>query len=89
MDLTALLIHLLNFVAPAMALALVLPAVAQILGRKTSARLAWWSQVAIVFIACSVALVLGLVYFGRDGKMATYVAMVLVGASTQWFLRRG
>jgi hypothetical protein len=36
-----------------------------------------------------VTLALGLVYFGRDGKMATYLAMVLVGASAQWFLRRG
>lgn len=89
MDLTALLLHLLNFVAPAVVLAVVLPIFAWILWKKSGFRLIWRYQVAIVFIACVMTLMLGLVYFGRDGKMATYLAMVLVGASTQWLLRRG
>jgi hypothetical protein len=29
-------------------------------------------------------LALGLWYYGRDGKMATYSAMVLAAASSQW-----
>jgi len=34
------------------------------------------------------ASLLGLVFFGRDGKMATYSAMVLVCASSQWLMMR-
>ena len=34
-------------------------------------------------------LVAGLVFFGRDGKMATYAALVLAIASSQWLLLRG
>jgi hypothetical protein len=30
----------------------------------------------------------GLAYFGRDGKVATYAALVLVQGSLVWWLRR-
>jgi hypothetical protein len=31
---------------------------------------------------------MGLVFFGRDGKMASYVAMVLLCATSQWLMLR-
>jgi FtsH-binding integral membrane protein len=78
--------HLLNFLAPAMAVALLVAMLAQIF--KPNKPLAQYliAQAAINFVACSAVLAAGLWFFGRDGKMATYVAMVLVSASVQWVL---
>jgi hypothetical protein len=33
-------------------------------------------------------LLAGLVFFGRDGKMATYAALVLVQGTLGWWMRR-
>jgi hypothetical protein len=81
--------HLLNFAAPALALALLLPLAARFLMSKNPKPLAWWLQVAINFVACSVALLASLWWWGADGKMAGYAALVLVGASSQWLVSRG
>jgi len=43
---------------------------------------------AINFIVSLAALLLGLVFFGRDGKMATYLGMVLMCATSQWLMLR-
>ena len=79
-----LLIHLLNFVAPALVLA---PGVALLshwfMGKRPPAR-AWYAQAAINFVATSLVLVAGLWFFGRDGKMATYAALVVACAASQW-----
>ena len=89
MDLTAQITHLFNFAAPAVALALLLPLGGRFIIGNAAPRLVWWAQVAILFVVCLAVLVGGLSYFGRDGKMATYAAMVLAGASAQWLLGRG
>jgi hypothetical protein len=34
-------------------------------------------------------LALGLVLLGQDGKMLTYLALVVTAATGQWFMRRG
>lgn len=81
--------HLLNFLAPALALALLLPLAARFLKSKNAKPLVWWAQVAINFVACSVALLASLWWWGQDGKMAAYAALVLVGASSQWLVSRG
>ena len=47
------------------------------------------AQLAINFIASLLVLGTGLMYFGRDGKMATYAALVVVAALCQWVLIRG
>ena len=87
------LIHLLNFAAPALALAFALPLLAQLLDRfsdrKRAASLNLPAQSAINFVAGLAVLAAGLWFFGRDGKMATYAALVLVLASTQWGMGRG
>ena len=84
-----LLNHLLNFVAPAAALALLLAAAARFLKPKQAPALAWWAQIAIVFIVGVAVLAAGLLAGGRDGRMLTYAALVLATATCQWLLVRG
>lgn len=83
-----LLNHLLNFAAPALVVGLLLALVAPILYRKVPLALSLRAQVAINFVAGLVTLVGGLVFFGRDGKMASYAAMVLACAASQWWAMR-
>lgn len=85
--------QLLNFVAPAAFVALLLilstRLFAGFLKSKRPSAHSWRAQAAIVFIAGVLLLLAGLVLFGRDGKVATY-AMLAVGAATcQWLLLRG
>lgn len=89
MGLLDLLNHVLNFVAPALVLALLLPLGARWFMKKKSAVPAFWTQAAVNFAASALVLLLGLWFFGRDGKMATYAGMVLVCSTSQWLLRRG
>ena len=89
MDFLDLLIHLLNFAAPALGLALLLVPVSRYLVRTEPLVPAWWAQLAINFVAGLLALLAGLWLFGRDGKMASYAALVLASAVCQWVLLRG
>jgi hypothetical protein len=81
--------HFSNFTAPAAFVAIftaffartVLPGKARLPGFR---RLATYC-----FLAAFVALVAGLWSFGRDGKMASYAAMVLACATVPWVLSRG
>ena len=84
-----LLNHLLNFMAPAAWVAMVITVLARFFMPKKPAALSQFAQVAINFVVCLAVLVLGLLVFGRDGKMATYAAMVLSGATSQWVMARG
>ena len=81
--------HLLNFAAPAAAMALLLALSGRFLGSKTPVALSWWARAAIVFVVGVAVLVAGLVVWGRDGKMLTYAALVLACATCQWVLVRG
>jgi hypothetical protein len=78
--------HLLNFFAPAAFVALLVVLSSRFFKPNRSLAQQFIAQAAINFVACSVVLVLGLWFFGRDGKMATYAAMVLVSATVQWML---
>lgn len=84
--------HLLNFVAPAAVVALLLVLSSRVFGRfftlKRPVIQSIWVQIAIIFIVNVVVLVVGLVLFSNDGKMATYAAMVLASALCQWVLAR-
>jgi hypothetical protein len=79
-----LLNHLLNFVAPAVWMAVLVTLAARLFMKKRPVAPGLRVQVAINFIVCVVVLVLGLWAFGRDGKMATYLGMALACASAQW-----
>jgi len=83
-----LLLHLLNFVAPALFTGVVLALAARFVLRGKSAKLPLYAQAAINSIAGVAVLAGGLWYFGRDGKMATYAVLVLVCALSQWLSGR-
>jgi len=79
--------HLLNFVAPAAFVALALALAGRWFVRQP-APLRWWQLAAIHFAVGVAVLVGGVLLFGRDGKMATYTALVLACATSQWLASR-
>ena len=83
------LLHLLGFAAPALFTALAVTFASRLLMPPAAAMVRGWAAIAINFIAGLAVLGSGLWYFGRDGKMATYVALVVVVATCQWLLGRG
>lgn len=83
----AFLGHLAGFIAPAMAVALILWGVPRLrrAGRSApGARL----EAFMLLVAGVGVLLAGLVFFGRDGKMATYASLVLVQGTLAWWLHR-
>lgn len=88
MSLLAILNHLLNFVAPAFAVAALLVLCSHVFMRKVAKAHGWIAPIAINFIVGCGALAAGLALLGRDGKMLTYAALVLACASSQWLLLR-
>ena len=88
-----LLDHILNFIAPAAVVALLLVLAAHLFNRFFESNKSFtqsiWAQAAIIFIVNVFVLVAGLVFFSNDGKMATYAAMVLAAALCQWVLFKG
>jgi hypothetical protein len=85
----AFLDHLLSFLAPALALAFGVAFAARWFRIDRSGGRPWWLHVALNFIAGAAALFAGLWYFGHDGKMATYAALVFAVATAQWLAGRG
>ena len=85
--------HMLNFVAPAAVVALLLVLLSRVFSRflrsKKPVTQSPWVQMTIIFIVNVVILTVGLVFFGNDGKMATYAAVVLGSALCQWVFVRG
>ncbi len=77
--------HLLNFAYPAAGVGMIAAALAKLLWRRELGAVPWRRLARDAVIACLVVLVAGLVYFGRDGKMATYLAMVAACAITLWW----
>jgi hypothetical protein len=82
------LIHLLNFLMPAAVVGTLVALAAPSLS-KTQSRRSRLRQSAVNAGAGTVALVAGLVFFGNDGKMATYAAMVALIATSQWLAASG
>ena len=85
--------HLLNFAAPAVGVAVLLVLSSRLLSgffmSKMPLVLNWRTQIAINFVVGVVVLAAGLVLLGRDGKMLTYVALVIATATSQWWLLGG
>ncbi len=83
--------HLGNLFVPALALAALSAGLAKLVWRHDLAAVGW-RQLAVAAAVANAAVVLaGLVAFGRDGRMATYGAMVAGCALTLWwrgFVRR-
>ena len=80
--------HGLNFVAPAVAVGSLLACLILIFKPKQRSALILIKQAAINSIAGSIALWAGLWWLGRDGKMASYAAMLCMCATTQWWAMR-
>jgi hypothetical protein len=77
--------HLLNLFAPALGVGLLASAATKLLWRR---ELASVSLARLVVWACSagaLVTVAGLVVFGRDGRMATYGAMIAGCALALWW----
>jgi hypothetical protein len=83
-----LAIHLLSFVAPAFVIAVLIALAGRLVLPRSGRPQRWWLPVALNFIAGVAVLAAGLWYFGRDGKMATYTAVVVVVATSQWLSGR-
>jgi hypothetical protein len=83
-----LLRHLLSFAAPALVVAVLVAGIARIVLPPAARPASWWMGVAINAIAGIVVLAAGLWVYGRDGKMMTYAALVVVVATVQWLCGR-
>jgi MFS superfamily sulfate permease-like transporter len=85
--------QLLNFVAPAAGVALLVVLAARLFSGFFSSKRppahGWKAQAAIVFIAGVLLLLAGLLVFGRDGKVASYALLAVGAATCQWLLLRG
>ncbi len=82
-----LTLHLLNFVLPALAMAVFMPFAGRwVMGprRHRLGQHMLWHALAGVLV-----LIAGLLLQGHDGTMATYGALVLVAAVLEWALHRG
>lgn len=88
MGILAAVNHAINFFAPAIWLALLLPLCARLLVKKKAAARTIAAQFALHLIVGGAVLLAGMLVFGRDGKMLTYLALVVGAASTQWWLSR-
>jgi hypothetical protein len=80
--------HLLGLFLPALGVSSVLIALPRLWPKSTKGR--WRLKTEALTLVGSGMLVLlsGLVVFGRDGKMLTYTALVLVLGTLGWWNRR-
>ena len=85
--------HIANFVLPAAVMAVLLVGLSRVFAgffaSKRPLVASPWRQLAIVFLVNTAVLAAGLMIFGRDGKMATYLALAVASAVCQWTLLRG
>jgi hypothetical protein len=77
--------HLLNLFLPALGTGLLAAGGAKLLWRRELAAVRWRALAVAAVAGGALVTVAGLVVFGRDGRMATYGAMVLVIALTLWW----
>ena len=81
--------HLLNFVAPAALITVLLVVFSWLFSGFSGSKMAfahsWLAQLAINFIVGVIVLAAGLLLLGRDGKMLTYLLLILAMAASQWW----
>ncbi len=84
-----LLWHLLNLLLPAVGLGLLAAGLSKLLWRSALRAVPWRRLAGWASTAAGLALLAGLLLSGRDGRMATYAAMVLASASALWWVGFG
>jgi len=91
MDFLDVFWHLAGFAAPALVLAPLVVLAARLSAGQRGRRRGrpWLLELALNLVVGLAVLTAGLVLTGHDGRMATYAALVLASASTQWLLERG
>jgi hypothetical protein len=77
--------HVGNLLLPALALGALAAALAKGLWRRELATVTWARLAGPASAACALTTLAGLLASGRDGRMATYAAMVLACAITLWW----
>ncbi len=77
--------HVLNLFLPAFMLAGVASALAKLLWRRELSGVNWARLAGPAAASCALVALVGLVWSGRDGRMATYAAMVAACALTLWW----
>jgi hypothetical protein len=83
--------HLLNLFGPALGVGLLASATTKLLWRRRLAAVPWHRLAIWACGAGAVVTVVGLIVLGRDGRMATYAALVSACAVALWwsgFVRR-
>jgi uncharacterized membrane protein YdcZ (DUF606 family) len=80
MSFFAALLHLLNFYAPALGVALILSTLAKQLWHQPLQATPWWRLVIPSSAVGVLVLTLGLLWAQRDGRVSTYACM-LIGQS--------
>jgi hypothetical protein len=80
------ILHALNFMLPAASVAMFVTFIGRFLKQNKPLAGVFIARAAINFIVCLAVLLIGLILTGRDGKMLTYLAMVLASATVQWVL---
>ena len=77
--------HLINFFVPAIGVGLLGAAGAKLFWRRDLARVSWRRLASWATGAGALTLLAGLVIFGRDGRVATYAAIVVASAAALWW----
>jgi hypothetical protein len=77
--------HVSNLFVTALGLGALAAALAKLIWRRELAPVAYKRLAGPACAACAAVVLVGLVAFGRDGKMATYAAMVAACAFTLWW----
>lgn len=80
--------HIVAFLAPALAVAALVALGARLVLPPAARPRSAWLAFVLNFAAGGATLAAGLWFFGHDGKMATYAALVLAVASMQWLAGR-
>ena len=84
-----LFLHLGGFIAPALALGLLLAGAGPRLPGGQWLKYRFWVRAGLLTLAGVLALGAGLLAFGRDGKMASYGLLLVAVATTQWLMAQG
>ena len=77
--------HLTNLFAPALSLGLMSALLAKLIWRRALAGQRWQRLSIWAMCAATAASLSWLLFFGRDGKMVGYAAMVLACALSLWW----